>query len=137
MLCQERSAVSAGTPSRDASAKQEQSSGKGQLLVENDNVDREGIEDQPDIPFRCAVAGEVPDNFAKVHNRQCRCGENGTNLFTTRFAEQQGQKGRSVKNRQGHSRAASRRRSARKASREASGLSPSSRRVSVWARPTT
>ena len=41
---------------------QEQSCGIGKVLAESDEIDRQGIEDQPDIAFRRAIAGEVPDH---------------------------------------------------------------------------
>src|SRR5262249_17070501 len=79
-------------------------------------------------PSAAPSGAKCPPTPARFMTVKADWARTGRNLLTSRLPEQQSQKGGGVENRKGHSRSASRRRWARKASSEASGFSPSRRR---------
>lgn len=141
ILRHERSAVSARTRSREASAKHARSpndrpaclvAGKRSAATKassSSNTTRSiGRGSRTNRMRRCGRSVRQP---LRDSRRSKQIEREWDEPFHPRLAEQQGQKGGGVENGQDYSRSASRRRSTRKASREASGFSPSSRRVSA------
>jgi hypothetical protein len=119
--------------SRPAGGGEYQAGCEREFLIQRHAQKRQRFKHQPNFGLWRANACKVTDDFTEIDCRHRALGENGPNFFSARLIENERQQGGGVQNRCCHSRSASRRRSARNAPTEASGLPAVSLRANACA----